>query len=607
MGHAKKTKKIEDLEFSYHRFDKIDGRHSLQKDVPRSHIKYKVSKRKGAKVSFFHFDLAKEIGLIPENHPEEINKNLRQKIIDTFAIVIINEFDKLNEKKYDKSEISKHHYMATRYLQLQHTDNLGNSSGDGRSVWNGQISHKGKTWDLSSCGTGATRLSPATNKYKKFFETGDPAISYGCGYCDIDEGYESLFFSEVFHRNHYPTERILCILEYDNNTSIVVRANPNLLRPSHFFVHLKQNDKESLRQLIEYYIQRQEKNSEWENVPKRKKERYQFFLNKVSEAFARISARFEDDYVFCWMDWDGDNILMDGGIIDYGSIRQFGLYHHSYRFDDDDRFSTNIKEQKMKAKYIVQTFCQVVDFVIYGEKKPIKEFSNSKTLRYFDHVYSEQKDLNLLYRIGISPKYFAVILEKYKKHLDQFRKAFNYFEMAQSKSGPKKVSDGVNHSAIYCIRDILRELPQLILVREEKLSADEFLEVIQSSYATKKDLEPSEYRNRQSQSFQRKYLDLLESLAKEQGLDLQRILLEVSMRSSIINRYDRVTGDSVTHIVKQIVDHKKMPSPEHIFQLVNAFTDYQDLNPEMHSKKKKKSAMKLDWIFEIVREMREGI
>lgn len=39
-----------------------------------------------------------------------------------------------------------------------------------------------------SCGTGATCLSPATHIFKKFFQTGDPSISYGCGYSDLDDG-----------------------------------------------------------------------------------------------------------------------------------------------------------------------------------------------------------------------------------------------------------------------------------------------------------------------------------------------------------------------------------------------------------------------------------
>ena len=74
--------------------------------------------------------------------------------------------------------------------------------------------------------------------------------------------------------------------------------------------------------------------------------RFEYFLESFTTRFAEISADFEDNYIFCWLDWDGDNILMDGSIIDYGSVRQFGLFHSEYRYDDIDRYSTNIVEQK---------------------------------------------------------------------------------------------------------------------------------------------------------------------------------------------------------------------------------------------------------------------
>jgi transcriptional regulator with XRE-family HTH domain len=48
------------------------------------------------------------------------------------------------------------------------------------------------------------------------------------------------------------------------------------------------------------------------------------------------------------------------GIIDYGSVRQFGIRHDKYRYDDVERFSTNLNEQKNKARLIVQVFAQLV-------------------------------------------------------------------------------------------------------------------------------------------------------------------------------------------------------------------------------------------------------
>ena len=161
------------------------------------------------------------------------------------------------------------------------------------------------------------------------------------------------------------------------------------------FNHLKQNNLPTLKRVVDYYIQRQIKNKIWKNVPVEPKSQYDYFLMKVVETFAEMSANFEDQYIFCWLDWDGDNILMDGGIIDYGSVRQFGLYHHEYRYDDVQRWSTSIKEQKQKARYIVQTFAQIVDYIKNEKKKSIDDFKNHHSLQTFDKRFFDYKYVNI--------------------------------------------------------------------------------------------------------------------------------------------------------------------------------------------------------------------
>jgi len=237
-----RQKVLQSQNFSYKSFNKIDGTHPFQEAAPGSYVLYQVRKRHGGRVAFFNFNLAKEMGLIDQNHPEELNDDLEAHIIDTFSIQIVNEYDLINNVIVPKKELKPNLYMATRYLQLQHPNKMGKTSGDGRSVWNGNTRHKGVTWDVSSCGTGATCLSPATHLNKKFYQTGDPKISYGCGFSEIDEGISTLFFSEVFNHNNIGTERVLAIIEYQKGLAINVRAHKNLMRPSHFFAPLKQSD-----------------------------------------------------------------------------------------------------------------------------------------------------------------------------------------------------------------------------------------------------------------------------------------------------------------------------------------------------------------------------
>ena len=545
INTAKKTKGTTDeAKKAYPMFAKINGEHPFKTQVPDGRLEYRARTKKGGKIAFFNYELAKLMGLLPKEHPSELTPELEKQILETFSLQIINEWDIENQVKFPEEEIRPNTYMATRYLQLQHPDKTGRTSGDGRTMWNGTIRHQGVTWDISSCGTGGTRLSPAVNINKKFFQTGDPSISYGCGCSEVGEGLETLFFSEVLGKNKLRTERLLAIVEYDKGLAINVRAYPNLMRPSHFFGHLKQGNLKALKQVTDYYIERQVLNGDWPDIRSRSPaERYGQLLERVCRAFAETTARFEDEYIFCWLDWDGDNILMDGGIIDYGSIRQFGLFHSEYRYDDVQRFSTTILEQKQKARYTVQCFAQVVDFILHKKKRPLGDFRNHPVLRKFDQVFEEAKYRNLLHKIGIREKNADIILKNHLNELRVFRRAYTYFERAKSQRGTYKVADGINRDAVFCMRDILRELPQMILTRGDIISPDEFTEIIRSSYAKKADLRLTAMRRHQIDRFQKSYLKLMDLMARALKKERAQVLIDVTMRSSVINKYDRVTGD----------------------------------------------------------------
>lgn len=612
MTQIKKINLNELNEKNYGQFAKINGEHPFKK-IPEGYVEYQARQKKGGKVAFFNFALAREMGLIDKNHPNELNPELEKEILKTFSIVIINEYDIINQIQFPENEILPETYMATRYLQLQHPNKIGLTSGDGRTVWNGSIKHQGTTWDISSCGTGATKLSPACNNNKKFYQTGDPSISYGCGLSELDEGLETLFFSEVLHRNGLKTERILAILEYEKGLAINVRANPNLMRPSHFFSHLKQGNYAALKKVTDYYIDREISNKKWKGSFKNDQEKYQFLAKQVALTFSETSAKFEDEYIFCWMDWDGDNILMDGAIIDYGSIRQFGLFHDEYRFDDVERFSTTIVEQRLKARYIAQCFAQIADFLIYKKKRPLSFFKNHQLLALFDKNFIECKHRNLLYKIGLKENQLNYLMNNHLPTVKSFKKAFNFFERAKANKGMHKVSDGINHDAIFCMRDILRELPQLYLTRGSKITPPEFIEIIKSSYAKKNDLHLDKERHKHIEEFQSNYLRMLTFLEKEFKLEHNQLLLEITMRSSIINKYDRVTGDSITWVVDKVKKHKPHFKPEEIFQLAQEFTAYQTLDPDQKSAKAtsrqdpKEHQKFMRDLFSIVREFREGL
>ena len=126
----------------YSKFDSIDGSHRYKEAVPGGYVEYSVRTRHGATVFYFNFDLAREMGLIPSDHPNELTPELSDRIIDTFSLVIINEWDIEHRASFEK-DIRPIKYMATRYLQLQHPGKRGTTSGDGRGIWNGEIRYRG--------------------------------------------------------------------------------------------------------------------------------------------------------------------------------------------------------------------------------------------------------------------------------------------------------------------------------------------------------------------------------------------------------------------------------------------------------------------------------
>ena len=69
------------------------------------------------------------MGLIPVDHPHQLNRELSNVLLHTFGIQIINEWDEIHKTPISKRDIRPNPYMATRYLQLQHPDKRGNHVG----------------------------------------------------------------------------------------------------------------------------------------------------------------------------------------------------------------------------------------------------------------------------------------------------------------------------------------------------------------------------------------------------------------------------------------------------------------------------------------------
>ena len=593
----------------------MNGKHPFKTAVQNGYVDYAVRARRGGRLFYFNFDLAEEIGLIPRGRPHVMSRALSRAVLDAFSLQIINEYDIAHHVKIPKEDVRPHRYMATRYLQMQHPDKKGHTSGDGRSVWNGSFKGRHGRWDFSSCGVGATRLSPATAIEQRYFKTGDKN-GYGSGRMDLVDGVEAALMSDIFHRNKFRTERTLAVIAYDDGTCVTVRAGKNLLRPAHFFMYLKQGDYPGLKRVVDYHIARQVENKEWPSIQDPEK-KYNDMLERMTVAFAKAAAQFESEYIFCWMEWDGDNILADAGIIDYGSVRQFGLFHHEYRYDDVDRFSTTITEQKNKAKYLVQTFAQLTDFLISGKKKNLKGFKNHPSIKRFERTFGQTKNEAVLYRIGFDKNAQTLLLKsaRDREAVREFRALLRYFENAKASRGRHTVADGINWDATFCVRDILRELPALYLSGADAIPPEQFIEILRSAYASSPDVRIGRSRREKIARFQRAYGRLVRRAARMTDRTTDDLLRSIRERSAIINRYSRVTGDAAVLIARRLVREWKVLSTDELNQMFRDFVEEQILRPESLSApaasdrhtRSGKTRRALHAMLETVKEYREGL
>lgn len=569
---------------TYDTLDVLDGSHPYRDHVPAGAVLYPVRRLKRARIQYFNFALAREMGILPADHPGEMNSRLERKLIRTFALHIVNEYDQKNRTHLVKDCIPDRLYMATRYLQLQHPSKDGRTSGDGRCVWNGVITHQGKTWDVNSRGTGVTCLAPGSVITGRHLMTGQDDVGYGCGMAELDELYSSAIMSELLHRQGIRTERSLLVLDIGGGFGIGVRAGQNLIRPAHMFLFLKQENFEFLKKSVDYFIERERRNGIWK-IDSKDPLKYRKALNQISTRFAQFAAQMDVEYIFAWLDWDGDNVLATAGIIDYGSIRQFGLRHDQYRYDDVDRFSTNLNEQKQKARLTIQVFAQIMDYLKTGMKRPLRGFVNDPSLELFDREFAAHRTKRVLHHTGLTPRQIESLLDRSPSLAAQYVENYRMIESFKTHRPAARVADGVNRPAIFSMRGLLRKLPAYLAEhsgsRTDKTDTRLALELFHMTLAENargRDRKMSPAQARALLNFFKSYTRVMNTLGLPSNF--KRTLRQVDERSRTINRENRVTGNSVTLVVEQLLKFvRRNPSELKPQPLIDRFLSTQVFDP----------------------------
>ncbi|HEY3038893.1 MAG TPA: protein adenylyltransferase SelO family protein [Pyrinomonadaceae bacterium] len=566
----------------YEKFTELDGTHPWRTVSPDGYVDYQARYRPNGRVLYFNFPLAWEMELIPSDHPRVINKELERAILETFSLQIINEYDLKHGKKYSQDKVKPRAYMATRYLQTQHRNKQGKTSGDGRSIWNGYLRTRNLTFDVSSRGTGATILSPGAQKSDGAVETGDESYGYSSGLAELDEMLGSAVMSEIFFRQGIPTERCLAVIGFSDGTAIGVRSAPNLIRPAHIFRYLKQSRHAELKATVDYFIEREVENKFWQ-IPGDESAKYEQALDYFARSYGKMAALLEEEYIFNWLAWDGDNMLASGAILDYGSIRQFAAKHDKYRFKDVDRYSASLTEQRYWARLIVQTFAQAMAFICSGEKENLRAFKDADCLKVFDSAFENESNYRILWRIGFTSEQIDHLMQAAQKETREFHRSLSYFEDLKVSKGIEKLPDGFTHKPVFLIRNLLRQLPAYYLaqtigsVDDESayMPVDIFLRIMAASYVGKRDLRLTPTRISQVRDFQQCYLGLVAALDEP----FDSVLKTLQERAAIINHRHRLTGDALVVIIEEVIAITGKIKVNGLQEALEAFIDSQVLVP----------------------------
>jgi uncharacterized protein YdiU (UPF0061 family) len=347
------------------------------------------------------------------------------------------------------------------------------------------------------------------------------------------------------------------------------------------FRYLKQGRHQELKASVDYFIDREIANGFWQ-VPDGA-ERYGKALDYFARSYAKLAALLEEEYIFNWLSWDGDNMLASGAVLDYGSIRQFAAKHDKYRFKDVDRYSASLAEQRGWARTLVQVFAQAMAFVESGVKEKLNNFKNADCLRVFDEAFAMEREQRMLWRIGFTPEQISYLMANAQKEIRDFDRSLSYFEDRKVRKGVEKLPDGFTHNPVFLIRNLLRLLPAYYvaqsITRVDETSAympDEmFCGSMAASYVRKRDLEDTPARAAQIRQFQECYLKLVAAF----GGPFDLVLKTLQERSAVINHRHRITGDAVTWIIEEVIALKGKIRIDGLQEAIDAFIDSQVLIP----------------------------
>ena len=190
-------------------------------------------------------------------------------------------------------------------------------------------------------------------------------------------------------------------------------------------------------------------------------------------------------------------------------------------------------------------------FLTERENAFYKALPKNDIYRLYILVYKNNEPIG--WHIGFQKNDIQFILENHLNEFQEFEKHFKYFENIKTYKAAEKVADGNNKPAIFNMRDLLRELPTLLLKNKCAARKDTFtlFDVMISKNASPRDYKFKEIYHRKLLDLQCAYLKLVELSRRKRSCE--RVLREIENRSKVINRADRATGNAIICVVESLI------------------------------------------------------
>jgi hypothetical protein len=245
--------------------------------------------------------------------------------------------------------------------------------------------------------------------------------------------------------------------------------------------------------------------------------------------------------------------------------------------------STSIPEQRRKARQIVQRFVQIRELLLHGRAPALDSLRRDEDLLLFDQEFETHRRRLFLRQLGLAKRDIEAALREEPGWMDGLMRLHRRLERRRSSRGEQRVPDGLTWNAVYCMRDVLRELPAKLLAQEapgsERISPEAFYRIALSNYASRADRGASPYRKRIALDYQRHYLQAIRWLAQRRRCRPQTALSAIRAAAEARNPQARMTGDGLTHATRRLTGNRKRLAPEEAYRLVQAFADFQEREP----------------------------